>query len=115
MKSKFSALYIAALAAFAYVYSTACAAVELPYQYFALTWTPPTNNEDGSPLSDLVGYYIYSGTSPDSMVPAFFTNADNPRITLAYPLVGTYYFAISAVNVSGTESALTPPVSNVMP
>ncbi len=28
-----------------------------------LSWTPPTQNTDGSPLTDLAGYRVYWGTS----------------------------------------------------
>ena len=30
----------------------------------ALSWDPPTANTDGSPLTDLVGFRVYSGTTP---------------------------------------------------
>src|SRR5690606_32266329 len=41
-----------------------------------LSWEAPTENEDGSPLTDLAGYKIYWGTQPDE-----YTNSvtiDNP-------------------------------------
>jgi hypothetical protein len=115
MKSAFSWLRRAALVAFACVFSPAFAAGGVSFQYFVLTWTPPIDNDDGTALSDLLGYYIYSGNSPDSMVVTYFTNADTPGIVLRYPPAGRYYFAVSAVNVSGIESAMTPLVSNIMP
>ena len=108
-------LRLAALVAFACMFSTACAEVGLPFQYFVLSWTPSTENDDGSALTDLMGYYIYAGTSPDSVVVTYFTNADTSSIVLRFPPVGTYYFGVSAVNFDGIESAMTPLVSNVMP
>lgn len=115
MKSEFSWLRRAALLAVACVFSPVFAADGAPYQYFVLTWTPPLENDDGTALSDLMGYYIYSGRSPDSMVVTYFTNSDTPGIVLRYPPVGQFYFAVSAVNVSGIESEITPLVSNLMP
>ena len=107
-------LRLAAVVAFACLFSTALAD-GLPYQYFVLSWAPTTENDDGSALSDLMGYYIYAGTSPDSVAVTYFTNADTSSIVLRFPPVGAYYFGVSAVNFDGIESAMTPLVSNVMP
>jgi hypothetical protein len=112
MKSKVWRLPLAALFAFACADSTAFADYGLPV---VLTWTPPVLNDDGTPLLDLAGYYIYMGASPDSLIPAFFTNADVPRISLLFPLGSVQYFAVTAVNANGIESAMTPVVSNLRP
>lgn len=32
-----------------------------------LSWDAPTKNEDGSDLTDLLGYKVYYGTSPSSL------------------------------------------------
>jgi len=70
-----------------------------------LSWTPPTQNEDGSPLSNLAGYKIYWGKSADS-----YTNS----VTVNNPGLATYvveqltpavwYFAITALSSNGAES-----------
>ena len=70
-----------------------------------LSWTPPTQNEDGSPLEDLAGYKIYWGTSP-----GFYPNSvtlDNPGLTtyvVENLAPGTYEFVATAFNASGMES-----------
>jgi hypothetical protein len=112
MKSKFRRLRLAALCAFACAISPTYADYGLP---IVLVWTPPSCNDDGSPLTDLAGYYVYSGTSPDTLIPSFFTNADVPTISLRFPSGGVYYFGVTAVNVDGIESPMTPVVSNIMP
>ena len=70
-----------------------------------LSWTAPTQNEDGTTLTDLAGYKIYYGKSSGS-----YTNTiriDNPSITtyLVENLTpDTYYFAATAFNDAGIES-----------
>jgi hypothetical protein len=76
-----------------------------------LNWMPPTDNTNGSVLSNLSGYTIYYGPQSGD-----YTNSikvDNPG--LATYVVdnlapGTYYFAVAAYNSRGTES---PPSSEV--
>lgn len=71
-----------------------------------LGWTPPTQNSDGSPLTDLAAYNIYFGTSrgiyPDRI------HIDNPGIT-SYVVdnltPNTYYFVATTENSMGVESA----------
>jgi hypothetical protein len=112
MKSKVWRLRLAALCAFACAISPTYADYGLP---IVLVWTPPSSNDDGSPLTDLAGYYVYMGTAPDTLIPSFFTNADVPAISLLYPSGSVYYFGVTAVNVNGIESAMTPVVSNITP
>lgn len=112
MKSKVRRLRVAALFAVACAVSPAYADYGLPV---VLAWTPPEFNVDGSPLSDLAGYYIYMGASPDTLIPAFFTTADVPTISLLFPQGDVHYFSVTAVNVEGVESDMTPVVSDIMP
>ena len=81
-----------------------------------LTWTPPTQNTDGSTLTDLSGYRIYYGTNPGN-----YTNiveVDDAGVSsfvvtnLAIP--NTYYFVATALNSSNIESAFTTEVSKVL-
>jgi hypothetical protein len=75
-----------------------------------LTWTAPTENTNGTPISGLAGYHIYYGTTQ---------NAWTTTITVASPTQtsyvvsglahGTYYFAVVAYNAAGMDS----PESNV--
>lgn len=70
-----------------------------------LSWTPPTENEDGSTLSNLAGYKIYYGVNQGSY-PNQVT-IDNPGIT-TYVVENlspnTYFFVSTAFNSSGVES-----------
>jgi hypothetical protein len=70
-----------------------------------LSWTPPTQNSDGTALTDLAGYRIYYGRQegyyPNRLV------VDNPGLT-TYVVenlsANTYYFVATAVNADGIES-----------
>jgi hypothetical protein len=77
-----------------------------------LNWQPPTENADGSALTDLAGYNIYVGTSSDSYNYREI-QLDNPGLT-AYVVEnlepGTYYLAATAFNSLGVESALSEEV-----
>jgi hypothetical protein len=74
-----------------------------------LSWTPPTQNTDGSPLTNLAAYRLYwgcgsSGQYPESvLVPAPATG----YVIEGLPDTGTCYFAATAINSNGAQSAFS--------
>ena len=77
-----------------------------------LSWTPPTQNDDGSNLNDLAGYKIYYGPEPGQYEEQL--RVDNPSISTY--VVGdlsptTYYFAATAYNSRGLESDFTNEIA----
>ncbi len=77
-----------------------------------LTWTVPTNNEDGSTLTDLAGYRIRYGTSQGSLTQT--VSVAGPAITSASIeglSAGTWYFTIAAYTSGGVESRQTGTVN----
>jgi len=80
-----------------------------------LTWQPPTERTDGTALSNLAGYRIYYGSSPSNYTES--VNLTNPGLT-SYMIEnlagGTWYFAMTAVDAAGLESARTNPVSKTI-
>jgi hypothetical protein len=70
-----------------------------------VTWQPPAQNEDGSPLRDLAGYVIHYGTTS-----GVYDNEiilDNPGLTshlIEILAPGTYFVAATSFNSSGMES-----------
>jgi hypothetical protein len=80
-----------------------------------LSWTAPTQNVDGSQLTDLAGYTISFGTSKHAL--SRTVTVDNPTIdryvfdTLPS---GTYYFGVRAISASGVESELSAIVERVV-
>jgi hypothetical protein len=111
MKFKVSRLRRAAFFCLASVVSSAFAqTANVPFDIRILSWAPPAANDDGSPLTDLAGYYIYTGNSPDMLVPHYFSAPGKLGIVLYYPPGGVHYFGVTAVNVDGVESVMTPVV-----
>ena len=77
-----------------------------------LSWTPPTQNSDGSPLTDLTGYKIYYGNESGNYQTSI--QIDNPGIAIyvvEYLTPNTYYFVLTAINSSGVESRFSNEVS----
>lgn len=73
-----------------------------------LRWTPPTLNEDGTPITNLSGYRVYYGTSTGNLnrvltIPgAGITSAVIQNLTPA-----TWYFALKAYNSANVESSFS--------
>jgi hypothetical protein len=81
-----------------------------------LSWTPPTQNTDGSPLANLRGYKIYWGRSSGSYTSSVTLNTPGLATFVVEGLTsGRWYFAASAVNSSGVESPLSNEASKTIP
>ncbi len=79
----------------------------------SLAWDAPTTNSDGSPLTDLAGYYIYYGTASG----VYGVPVDAKNVT-SYTLAGltpgqTYFIAVTAFDTSQNESQFSDEVSGV--
>ena len=79
---------------------------------FTLNWSPPTENEDGSPLEDLAGYRIYYGTVSgqysEKIVP---DSAGITSYVIQNLAPGRYFLAMTSVNSRDMESRYTPELS----
>jgi hypothetical protein len=89
-----------------------------------VSWTAPTTNVDGSPLTNLAGYRLYVGTTtPVCPGPSFHavdaTSApSNPAEPVHRRITGliasaTYVTRVTAVDTSGTEGPCSAPASGV--
>jgi hypothetical protein len=71
----------------------------------SLSWTPPTQNTDGTALTNLAGYRILYGT--DSRALAHSVKITNPSVS-TYVVENlspaTWYFVVKAYTASGSES-----------
>jgi hypothetical protein len=77
-----------------------------------LDWLPPTSNTDGTALTNLAGYTVYYGTSPDNLSKsAKVSNAGLSAYTVTGLASGTWYFAVTSYSADGVESARTTMVS----
>lgn len=82
-----------------------------------LSWNAPTTRDDGSPLplAELVGYRVYTGTAPGTLVPLVEINDPiTTEYTVTNLTAATYYYAISALNSYGSESVLSEVVSKTI-
>ena len=81
----------------------------------SLNWVAPTENVDGTPLTDLARYRVYYGTSSRSYgTPVQVNNpaATSVQITAAS---GDYYVAMTAIDAEGNESAYSNEVLKTVP
>ena len=80
-----------------------------------LNWTPPTQNEDGSQLTDLAAYRILWSRDGGS-----FSNSvriNNPSVTryvVENLAPGTYEFSATAINGAGVESRFSNSITRVV-
>ena len=80
-----------------------------------INWNPPTQNTNGTPLTNLAGFKIHYGTAPQKYTQTI--TVSNPGL-VTYVIdnlsPGTYYFAVTAYSSAGTESPLSPEVSTTV-
>jgi hypothetical protein len=73
-----------------------------------VSWTPPTQNTNGSTLTNLAGYSIDYGTSASALTHS--VQIANPGVTsylVSNLAPGTYYFGVAAYNTDGSQSTLS--------
>ena len=81
-----------------------------------LSWVPPTQNADGSVLTNLAGYRIFYGTDPDALSQEVeLTNPGLTRYVVENLSPATWYFAMQAFNSKSEESAQIGTVSISIP
>ena len=70
-----------------------------------LEWSPPTQNTDGSALTNLAGFRIVYGTSATALTQTIeVNNAALSSYVVDGLAAGTWYFAVVAVNSAGAQS-----------
>ena len=80
-----------------------------------LDWMPPTENTDGSVLTNLAGYTVYYGTSAGNLTQSVkITNPGLTAYTLSNLPTGTWYFAVTSYSSTGIESSRSGVVSTTI-
>ena len=80
-----------------------------------LDWMPPTENADGSVLTNLAGYTVYYGTSPSSLTQSLkVTNPGLSAYTVSNLPSGTWYFAVTSYSSTGVESSRSGIISTTI-
>lgn len=81
----------------------------------SLSWTAPTQNEDGSVLEDLDGYKIYWGSEAGSYPNSVTINNESVTTYVVENLSpGSYEFVATSFNASGVESRYSNPAIKVV-
>jgi hypothetical protein len=82
-----------------------------------LNWTPPATRSNGDPLSfaEIAGYTLYYGVAPGNYSNSIsIDDASTTSVSVADLPLGTYYFAVTARDTGGRESALSTPAIRVV-
>jgi hypothetical protein len=80
-----------------------------------LSWDAPTTNNNGTPLTDLAGYRIYYGSSPENLSHTVKISTVGLQTYVIEDLeAGTWYFAVRAVATNGTESTLSDIAAKII-
>jgi Putative Ig domain len=70
-----------------------------------LYWVPPTQNTNGTPITNLAGYHIYYGTSANALTTTITVEgSSSTTYTITNLSAGTYYFSVVAYNTEGADS-----------
>jgi hypothetical protein len=88
------------------------------------SWTAPTTNTDGTPLTDLASYLVYYSTAASPCPASSFlqvaspTSSPDPDQTVSARLTGLitgtrYYVSVSSINIAAKESDCSPPADAV--
>lgn len=80
-----------------------------------LSWSAPTENTNGTPLTNLAGYWIYYGTSADAMTKS--VQIANPGVVtyvLSNLSPGTWYFSMTAYSTADVQSPNSAVASHVI-
>jgi hypothetical protein len=93
---------------------SAVSAVSVSVRSALLSWEAPTQNVDGSTLTDLTGFNVYYGPSSGNY-PNVIPVADPTILQLRIDLPpGTHFFAATSESASGAESAYSGEVSKTI-
>lgn len=78
-----------------------------------LSWTPPTTNSDGTPLTNLSGYQIMSGPSASALARNTLIGAPASTATLQ-STPGLMFFSVRSERADGAESIDSNTVSRTV-
>jgi len=81
-----------------------------------LSWAKPTQNTDGSPLTNLAGYVVRYGTSAAALSSQVsIGSANSTDVEISNLAKGNWYFEVAAINTSNVESQFSALASKAIP
>jgi hypothetical protein len=81
-----------------------------------VSWVPPTQNTNGSALTNLAGLRIYYGSSPSDLSQMVqVASTTQTSTTISNLASGVWYFGGVAYTTAGTQSAMSGVVSATIP
>jgi hypothetical protein len=79
-----------------------------------ISWTPPTERVDGTPLTDIAGYRIYYSRNASQLDQVQNVSNGVTSFLIENLEQGTWYFAVTALCSAGSESAKSAVVSKTI-
>jgi len=103
----------AALPAFEITVNPATTSANSTQGSITVGWAAPTDNTNGSNLTNLNGFKVYYGSASKQYTQSVTVSSPSALSQMINALtVGqTYYFAVTAVSSAGVESSYSPEVS----
>lgn len=90
--------------------------VAAPTTSATISWTPPTQNTDGTALTNLAGYRLVYGTSAAALSNTIeVPNPAAKSYVIEQLSPATYFFAVKAYTTAGIESANSNVASKSLP
>ena len=81
-----------------------------------LSWSKPTQNADGTPLTNLAGYVVRYGTNVEALTEQIPVSSPNTtQLEIDNLSRGHWYFEVAAVNTADTESEFSSAVGDEIP
>jgi hypothetical protein len=80
-----------------------------------IAWDSPTNNDDGSSLTDLAGYNVHWGTASGTYDQHLNAGLATSATITDLAEGGTYFISVTAYNADGRESILASEVNLAIP
>jgi hypothetical protein len=81
-----------------------------------LSWAKPTQNTDGSPLTNLAGYVVRYGTSAAALSSQISIGSPNSTdVEISNLAAGNWYFEVAAINSANVESQFSALASKAIP
>jgi hypothetical protein len=81
-----------------------------------LSWAKPTQNTDGSPLTNLAGYVVRYGTSAAALSSQISIGSPNSTdVEISNLAAGNWYFEVAAINTSNVESQFSVMANKAIP